>query len=83
MGQQYLERGQVSLHDVFIAHGSAPNRSDKPRRGMTMRFMPTTSLYDREVARDMHENRGRNDLSRHPVLLMRGTDRHGENEFYG
>lgn len=77
-----LARGQVSLHDVFIAHGSAPNRSDKPRRGMTMRFMPTTSLYDRDVAADMHRNRGRNDLSQHPVLLMRGTDRHGQNEFF-
>ena len=45
-----LERGQVSLHDVFLAHGSEPNRSDRPRRGMTLRYMPTTSFYDRDFA---------------------------------
>ena len=35
-----LKRGQISLHDVFLVHGSEPNTSDKSRRGMTMRFMP-------------------------------------------
>ena len=76
-----LERGQISMHDVFLAHGSAPNTSDKPRRGMTMRLMPTTSLFDRDVARKMYAERGRNNLSLLPVLLMRGEDGHGGNEF--
>ncbi|NBT72503.1 MAG: hypothetical protein EBT36_14335, partial [Betaproteobacteria bacterium] len=35
-----LKAGQISLHDVFLLHGSEPNLSSKPRRGMTMRFMP-------------------------------------------
>ena len=34
-----LEPGQISLHDVFLVHGSSANNSDSPRRGMTMRFM--------------------------------------------
>ena len=28
-----LEPGQVSLHDIFLVHGSEPNVSDRPRRG--------------------------------------------------
>ena len=30
-----LEPGQMALHDVFLAHGSERNSSDKPRRGIT------------------------------------------------
>jgi len=40
-----LEPGQISLHDVYLYHGSEANKSDKPRRGMTLRYMPTTSVY--------------------------------------
>ena len=76
-----LRRGQVSLHDVYLVHGSAPNTSEKPRRGITMRFMPTTSLYDRKLAATMFAERQRNNLSIVPVLLMRGTDQHGGNTF--
>lgn len=76
-----LEAGQMSLHDVFLVHGSDANQSPNPRRGMTMRFMPTTSLFDRDVARQMNENRGITDHSERPVYLMRGGDRHGSNQF--
>jgi len=76
-----LEAGQISLHDVFLAHGSAVNRSDKPRRGMTLRLMPTTSVYDRDVAQAMYEKRRGNNLAHHSVFLMRGVDRSGKNDF--
>ena len=76
-----LDAGQISLHDVFLAHGSAVNRSDKPRRGMTLRLMPTTSVYDRDVAQAMYEERRGNNLALHSVFLMRGADRSGKNDF--
>jgi ectoine hydroxylase-related dioxygenase (phytanoyl-CoA dioxygenase family) len=76
-----LEAGQMSLHDVFLAHGSEINRSDKPRRGMTLRLMPTTSVYDRAVAQEMYEARRGNNLANHSVFLMRGVDRSGKNDF--
>ena len=41
-----LKRGQISLHDVYMVHGSEENKSTKSRRAMTMRFMPTTSIFD-------------------------------------
>ena len=41
-----LKRGQISLHDVFMIHGSKENNSPKSRRAMTMRFMPLSSKFD-------------------------------------
>ena len=41
-----LQRGQISLHDVYMIHGSEENKSQNSRRAMTMRFMPTTSIFD-------------------------------------
>ena len=76
-----LKAGQVSLHDVDLLHGSEPNRSPRPRRGMTMRFMPTTSVFDRELAQEKARRLGIVDHSDRQVYLLRGTDRSGENEF--
>lgn len=76
-----LEAGKMALHDVYIAHGSGPNRSDRPRRGMTMRMMPTTSVYDRRIADRLHAERGGTNMRHHSIFLMRGEDRSGENDF--
>ena len=76
-----LEAGQLSLHDVYLLHGSEANHSDKPRRGMTMRFMPTTSLFDRELAKRKSETQKIRDQSHQKVFLMRGEDRTGRNLF--
>jgi hypothetical protein len=76
-----LKAGQISLHDVYLLHGSEANHSPHPRRGMTMRFMPTSSLFDRDVARQMSEARKTTDHSQRSIYLMRGTDRHGGNQF--
>ncbi|MEM8755871.1 MAG: phytanoyl-CoA dioxygenase family protein [Pseudomonadota bacterium] len=76
-----LEAGRMALHDVYIAHGSEANASAHPRRGMTMRFMPTSSVYDRELAAERHRERGGLDMSRHSIFLMRGRDASGENDF--
>ena len=69
-----LEAGQMSLHDVFLMHGSEPNESNMSRRGMTLRFMPTSSVYRRDLPMS-----GPNDLR--TVYLMRGEDESGENDF--
>jgi ectoine hydroxylase-related dioxygenase (phytanoyl-CoA dioxygenase family) len=77
-----LEAGQVSLHDVYLIHGSEPNRSPRPRRGMTLRFMPTSSVFDRELAGAMFREKrlGANHAER-TVYLMRGRDLSGRNDF--
>ena len=78
-----LEPGQVSLHDVFLAHGSEPNASDRPRRGMTLRYMPTDVVYDRELARQQAPNARRGvAMAERTLYLMRGEDRSdGRNDY--
>ena len=47
-----LKRGQISLHDVYMIHGSKGNNSPKSRRAMTMRFMPLSSKFDHQFIFD-------------------------------
>ncbi|MCY4450770.1 MAG: phytanoyl-CoA dioxygenase family protein [Immundisolibacterales bacterium] len=76
-----LEAGQISLHDVYLAHGSEANRSPRPRRGMTLRYMPTTSFFDREIAGQLHREKGIMDHTHRTLFLMRGGDPSGRNDF--
>ncbi len=75
-----LQPGEISLHDVYLYHGSEPNLSPNPRRGMTLRYMPTTSVY-RHTGKTSFEREGRLEMCNRTVYLMRGTDRSGENDF--
>ena len=74
-----LAPGQMSLHDVYMIHGAAPNRSGKRRTGVALRYMPTTSVFER----DLQPVQGRSglpvDFSRRPLWLVRGVDRSGRN----
>jgi ectoine hydroxylase-related dioxygenase (phytanoyl-CoA dioxygenase family) len=76
-----LQPGQISLHDVFLLHGSEANTSERARRGMTLRFMPTTSVFDREIATDLHRRLGITDHAVRTLWLMRGSDLSGQNDF--
>ena len=40
--QMPLQSGQMSLHDIRIAHGSGPNRSDERRIGFSVQYIPTS-----------------------------------------
>lgn len=75
-----LERGQISLHDVYLHHGSEANHSEKPRRGMTLRYMPTTSVYCHDHP-TRFQREGRLAMSQRTVYLMRGVDQSGKNDF--
>jgi ectoine hydroxylase-related dioxygenase (phytanoyl-CoA dioxygenase family) len=58
-----LEPGEMSLHHVRLFHGSEPNRSDEPRIGYAIRYIPT---YIRQTAG-----------ARDSATLVRGTDTFG------
>ena len=60
-----LEPGQISLHHADIVHGSGPNRSATRRVGFAIRYV------DPAVGQESDH---------HPVVLARGTDRHGNYE---
>ena len=74
-----LRPGEVSLHDVYLFHGSEPNLSEHPRRGMTLRYMPTSSVY-RHNDETRFERQGRLEMSNRTVYLMRGADQSGQND---
>lgn len=74
-----LEAGEVSLHDVYMIHGSAANRSPRRRAAVTFRYMPATSHFDRALAAEQHRRHGIPDVSQRPLYLVRGSDRSGRN----
>lgn len=76
-----LEPGQMSLHDVFMIHGSGANRSTRRRAGLAIRYMPTTSLFDRAAKEAGDKSGVMVDFSTRPLWLARGVDRHGGNDF--
>ncbi len=76
-----LEPGEISLHDVYLLHGSDANHSSSPRRGMTLRYMPTTSVYDRTLAQRISTEKSLVDHSERTLYLMRGGDPSGLNDF--
>jgi ectoine hydroxylase-related dioxygenase (phytanoyl-CoA dioxygenase family) len=65
---------------VYLYHGSEANHSDNPRRGMTLRYMPMTSVYRHDQSTRFRRE-GVLDMSQRTVYLMRGTDQTGENDF--
>lgn len=58
-----LKAGEISIHHVRTAHGSAPNRSSARRIGVAIRY----------VAPHVRRTDGRQESA----LLVRGRDRHG------
>ena len=75
-----LEPGQMSIHDVYMVHGSTANRSAKRRAGLAIRYMPASSLYDRSIKRKGGAAAIRQDMSKRPIYLVRGRDR-ASNDF--
>lgn len=61
-----LQPGEMSLHHVLLFHGSEPNRSELPRIGFAVRYVPT-HVKQLSPIRDS-------------ALLVRGRDIHGHFE---
>ena len=76
-----LEAGQFSLHDIDLVHGSQPNRSARRRAGFAIRYMPSTSRYDRSLSMGGGSNTAPVEFPRRPIWLVRGVDRCGKNDF--
>ena len=75
-----LRAGELSLHDVYLVHGSAPNRSLRRRAGFVIRYMPATSRFDRTSDRRQSQAGVAFSLSHRPIWLVRGID-HAGNDF--
>ena len=76
-----LEAGQIPLHDVELVHGSQANTSGRRRAGYAVRYMPSTSLYDRTLSMGGASQSAPVEFKQRPIWLLRGVDRCGGNDF--
>jgi ectoine hydroxylase-related dioxygenase (phytanoyl-CoA dioxygenase family) len=76
-----LEPGQMSLHDVYMVHGARRNTSTKRRTGVALRYMPSTSVFERTLQPVDGQSGVPVDFARRPLWLLKGTDRSGRNDF--
>lgn len=77
-----LQPGQMSLHDVYLIHGSHANSSPRRRAGLALRYMPATSHFDRGLLQPGSSTSTYVvDFSQRPIWLVRGVDRSGRNDF--
>lgn len=76
-----LEAGQLSLHDANLVHGSQPNRSQHRRAGFALRYMPSTSHFDRSLSMGKASATVPVEFAERPIWLVRGIDRCGRNDF--
>ena len=77
-----LEPGMISIHDVFTVHGAEPNNSGARRGGLTFRYMPSSSYYDRDLAVELGRQAGGVALDHRQLHLVRGIDQSGRNDIY-
>jgi len=73
-----LKAGQLSLHDVFLVHGSQPNTSGRRRAGFTVRYMPSTSVLRRDI--EIPFAGYPVNWKEKPLWLAKGRDVSGEND---
>ena len=76
-----LQPGQMSMHDVYMIHGAQANRSAQRRTGVALRFMPGTSLFDRNLRPSDGQTGVPVSFATRPLWLLRGSDRTGRNDF--
>lgn len=76
-----LDAGQFSVHDVHLIHGSAANTSGKRRAAITLRYMPATAHWDREVMAipSPGKRAPTADYAIRPIVLVRGENRNPKN----
>ena len=76
-----LEAGQISLHDVYLVHGSRANHSDKRRMGLVLRILPATSFYNHNSGQIKEDAGSPHGYSQRALFLLRGADKSGRNNF--
>jgi len=76
-----LQPGQMSLHDVYMVHGAAANTSARRRTGVALRYMPATSVFERDLRPADGQTGVAVNFAQRPLWLLRGVDRSGRNDF--
>ena len=69
-----LQAGQMVLFDVYLVHGSQPNRSTQRRAGFVCRFMPAVSHFDHEWGHDFMQRSGIVDFTGRALYQVHGSN---------
>ncbi len=77
-----LRPGMFSIHDAYLVHSAEANNSGRRRGGLTFRYMPATSYFDRDLATRQVKELGVVDISQRQLHLVRGVDRCGRNDVF-
>ena len=75
-----LQPGEMSLHDVYMIHGAKENRSSRRRTGVALRYMPTTSVFERKLRPVDGKTGLAVDFANRALWLVKGVDRSGRND---
>jgi ectoine hydroxylase-related dioxygenase (phytanoyl-CoA dioxygenase family) len=75
-----LQPGQMSLHDVYMIHGAAANTSAMRRTGVALRYMPASSVFERDLRPVDGKTGVPVDFAHRPLWLVKGVDRSGRND---
>lgn len=76
-----LQPGQMSLHDVYMIHGAEANHSAQRRTGVALRYMPSTSVFERDLRPVDGKTGVPVNFAHRPLWLLKGVDRSGRNDF--
>lgn len=76
-----LQPGEMSMHDVYMIHGANANRSTKRRAGVALRYMPGSSVFERNLDPVQGRSGVPVSFATRPLWLLRGRDRTGRNDF--
>jgi len=76
-----LKPGELSLHDVYMIHGARANTSGKRRTGAALRYMPATSVFERDLRPVDGKSGVPVNFARRPLWLVKGVDRSARNDF--
>jgi len=69
------------MHDVYMIHGAAANRSAQRRTGVALRYMPGSSVFERDLDPVAGRSGVPTAFAQRPLWLLRGRDRTGRNDF--
>jgi hypothetical protein len=76
-----LEPGEMYIADPFVIHGSGRNNTPIARTGYSMRYFPTTSIYEHAEAPTHTSGSAFTHFTGRPLYLVRGEDKSGHNDF--
>ncbi len=65
--------GLMSMHDVFLIHGSNQNKSDQRRAGIAIRYIPASSVFRRGLMEPSSDSGYMIDFSQRPLWLLRAV----------